>query len=134
MNDNLYCVEKNVSLYDLMQEPKANQAIKLEDKEELEEVLEQIGFDLSLGWEFSEPINHRPRTMKNNHTWTGPMVLGYERQDKEWLKSGFASEEAIIEYCPDPHLRAHLKTIGKQVNYTGALIDEMKKHAKHKTA
>lgn len=131
MIDNLYCVEKNISLYDLMQNLQANRAIKEQDTKALESILYSIGFDVALGWSFTESIEHRPRSMKNNSTWFGPMIEGFELSTKEWLSSGWASEEAIIGYCRDPHLRSELIVLSRQANHTGNLIDDMKKQSKY---
>lgn len=131
MNNNLYCVEKNISLFDLMQDLQANKAIKEQDTKTLETILHSIGFDVELGWSFTESIEHRPRSMKNNGTWFGPMIEGFELSTKEWLSSGWASEEAIIGYCRDPHLRAELIVLNRQANHTGNLIDDMKKQSKY---
>ena len=45
--------------------------------------------------------------------FNGPCVFGTERRDKEWLKGGAASWNAIVESC-DAGLRADLKVMGRE--------------------
>lgn len=126
--DNLYLVEKSVSLYDLMQFPDSKEAVVSQNKEVLGKILYNIGFDISKGYEITESVKHR--ACSTNQEVFCPRIEGFERSDKEWLKSGNASDDAILGYCSDPHLRAHLRVIGQRANHTAAVIDNMKKHSK----
>jgi len=126
--DGLYLVEKAVSLFDLMQFPESKNAVVNNDKAVLEKILHGIGFDVEKGYVITESVKHRASS--TNQEVFCPRIEGYERQDEKWLKSGNASEDAVIGYCNDPHLRATLRVIGQRANHTAAVIDNMKKHSK----
>lgn len=72
--------------------PEINEAFALEHTEEFDEILFSIGVDTYKGYEIQENIQHRNRL--------GKVVICtrwvcIEREDKEWLTSGYASKEAI---------------------------------------
>lgn len=126
--DNLYAVERAVSMYDVLSTEKGREAIQTNNKALLENVLYNGGFDVSKGYTITDSILHRAES--TNEPVFCPRIEGYERSDKEWLKSGYATEGAIIGYCNDSTLRAHLRVIGQRANHTATVIDNMKKHSK----
>jgi len=93
------------SFYDLMQNAEFKKAVVEEDKKKMEELLFSIGFDISQGYDLVSVL-HRPETTKQ--PWMGVRVEGFERTDKAWLDSPYASLEAHIGACPDASKRVHL--------------------------
>lgn len=129
--DDLYAVPISVSMYDIACDPVGNKAIKEDDTELLKQYLDKKGFDLVFGYEITSSVYHRCDNLPPNESWYGPRVVGIEKRTKEWLNSKEASEEAIIGYCRDPHLRSELIVLSRQANHTGNLIDDMKKQSKY---
>lgn len=113
--DGLYFVERAVSLYDLLQFKESKDAVVGSNKKELEKILYTIGFDVEKGYTITESIKHRANS--TNQEVFCPRIEGFERSDEKWLKSGNASDDAIIGYCKDPHLRAQLKYMGRRVEH-----------------
>jgi len=93
------------SFYDLMQNAEFKKAVVEEDKKKMEELLFSIGFDVEQGYDLVSVL-HRPETTKQ--PWMGLRAEGYEREDKDWLDSPYASLEAHIAACPDASKRVHL--------------------------
>lgn len=63
-----------------------------ENKKEFEDILYSLGMDIKTPYETQENVQHRNRFNKvvQCDRW-----VGNERTDKEWVKSGYASQEAI---------------------------------------
>ena len=91
-----------VSFVDLAKIPGGIAIMQRNNKQEIDNLLEQLGFDLKLGWQLMECL-HRPLT--SNQAVFGFRVEGYESCSDEWINSGFASLEARMEAVKDPHLR-----------------------------
>lgn len=70
-----------LSFVDLEKHPKWNKAWKEQNQEVFEEVLFDLGADVTQGWSISVCL-HRPRT--SNAAEYGPMVRFKERTDKGW--------------------------------------------------
>lgn len=98
------------------------------DKKGIDEVLYTNGMDVS---KEVEEIYCTHRTLQGK-IFTGIRYEGFERSDPEWLKNPACSWENKVAACDDPHLRIQLGAMGKQANFTGSLIDHMKKHSKVK--
>ena len=96
---------RNMSFSDLAKVPMAIKIMQNGNKEEIDNLLYQYGYDVKIGYEI-EDKHHRSLT--SNEVVYGPYIMGYERQDQEWLDSGFASMEARMEAVTDPHLRQAL--------------------------
>ena len=95
------------SFKDLLLNPVFKIAAKLDDKKIMKQCFEEIGIDTSLPYEIIHCLH---RTRLSNEPWEGLMVTGYERLDKEWLESSYASYEAKI-HTNDPFLRETLKSL-----------------------
>ena len=94
-----------ISFVDLKCIPGAIGIMERNDKKEVETLLEQLGYDIKLGYEIN--VCHH-RVMTTNQPVYGPRVEGYESCSDDWLDSGFASMEARMEAVTDPHLRQAL--------------------------
>lgn len=101
---------RSLSFVDLAKVPNGVQIMQRNNKEEIDNLLFQYGFDIKYGWELVE-CNHRPLT--SNQAVYGFRVEGVERCDQEWLDSGFASLEARMEAVKDPTLRDALLELCK---------------------
>lgn len=104
---------RSISIIDLAKIPGAVGVIQRNKQEEIATLLHQIGFDTTYGWELNECL-HRPLTAKTNEPFFGIRVEGFERCDPEWLSSGLASAEAILDSCTDKTLRDELVRMNKQ--------------------
>ena len=62
-----------------------------DNPESLKELLKGLGFDISSDIELQEDLTHRNRFGAIN---TCARWVGNERIDKEWLNTGYASQEA----------------------------------------
>ena len=62
-----------------------------DDKENLSEILYELGMDTTRHWEYQQPVQHRNRL---GEVVTSGRYYGIERIDKEYLESGFASPAA----------------------------------------
>lgn len=93
---------RSLSFVDVAKIPGGIAIMQKNNKEEIDNLLFQYGFDIKYGWELVE-CSHRPLT--SNQAVFGFRVEGIERVDQEWLDSGFASMEARMEAVKDPHLR-----------------------------
>lgn len=106
-------VPRSISFVDLKMIPGAIGIMERNNKQEIENLLEQLGFDIKLGYEIN--VCHH-RALTTNQAVYGPRLEGYESCSDEWLKSGNCSLEAKIEAVKDPHLREDLV----QMNRTGS--------------
>ena len=101
---------RNMSFRDLAKVPGAVKIMQNGNKEEIDNLLHQYGYDVRVGYEIEDKYH---RSLTNNEVVFGPYIMGYERQDQEWLDSGFASFEAKVEAVTDPHLREALMEMSK---------------------
>lgn len=92
-----------LSMYNLFAIGEFKDAYLRADKKEVEELLYSIGVDLSYGWCIVDRL-HRP--LGYNEVVQGGVLLYKERVDDEWIKSGYASVEAVIRSTKDSDTRA----------------------------
>lgn len=107
-------INRSISMYDLMTYPEIKKAVLENDKSTFDKCLFFLGVDTSIPYEVKECL-HRPLKKGDNEEWFGGLVVGTERVDSNWLKSGNASWECRIECTRDPEMRATLK----QMSATG---------------
>ena len=93
---------RNLSFSDLAKVPNAIKIMQSGKKEEIDNLLHQYGYDIRVGYEIEDKYH---RSLTSNEVVYGPYIMGYERQDQDWIDSGFASLEARMEAVKDPHLR-----------------------------
>lgn len=96
---------RNMSFSDLAKVPNAIKIMQNGKKEEIDNLLHQYGYDIRIGYEIEDKYH---RSLTSNEVVFGPYIMGFERQDDEWINSGFASLEARMEAVKDPHLREAL--------------------------
>ena len=106
---------RNLSFSDLAKVPNAIKIMQSGKKEEIDNLLHQYGYDIRVGYEIEDKYH---RSLTSNEVVYGPYIMGYERQDQDWIDSGFASLEARMEAVKDPHLRDALLELCK----TGASV------------
>lgn len=99
------------SFHILMRYEPFKKAVEENNQKEFEKILWEAGVDTYLPYEIIS-CQHRPNP-NNPLVFNGPLVTGTERSDKEYLKSGIASWEVIVESC-DAGLRADLKLMGRE--------------------
>lgn len=123
-------VYRQISSYDLLQVKEYKDMLLENNQEALKKVLYDLGLDVD--HEEFEVLSrdHRPLSKKDNIPWFGPIFISAERTDKEWLESGYASEEAVVESKGDVSLIVELNKMGRQSNFTGSVIDNAKRHKK----
>lgn len=68
-----------------------NYRFDMEDTQEFQQLLYSLGIDISLPYERQDNLQHRNRF---NEVVTCSRFVGFERQDNQWIKSGYASQEA----------------------------------------
>lgn len=107
------------SFHTLMQYEPFRKAVKENNEGEFEKILWQSGVDTYLPYEIIS-CQHRPDPSKP-FVYNGPMITGTERSDKEYLKSGIASWDVIVESC-DSGLRADLKVMGREGSADHAFV------------
>lgn len=113
----------NLSLSDLLLVEGFAEAFGKDDKQTIYKILEENGLDTEMG---VEEVVCKHRNLRGNVV-DCLMYQGHERSD-EWLKSGAASWDAIVDNC-SLDLRIDLKTIGAQSNNTGMILDQLERHA-----
>lgn len=92
--------------------------------QEVEDALFSIGFDRK-GLEVEHDILHRPMFSVNNEPWLGSRIIGFERQDREWLFSGRSTLENIIGSQKDSDHRRDLAMMSAQSNNTATIIEHI---------
>jgi hypothetical protein len=121
-------MDKAISFYTLMQYPPFKEAVEKEDTETFNKIIHASGIDTDLPFEIVV-CTHRPNAEKP-FTWNGPRVEGIERTDEVWMKSSNCSFENKVEQSDDKSLRVELKVMSREGNFTGNIIDHMKRHRK----
>lgn len=107
------CVVRNISFWLLMQDEETKKIIEDNDELAFEKILyEKWGVDTGELYEIKS-CKHRPLE-QDPFTFNGPIVLGVERQDSEYLKSGKASFEAQVAAKGDISLQSDIARIGRQ--------------------
>lgn len=90
--------------------------------------LYESGMDVSQGYE-ENLCQHR--NLQNKVTMC-IRYEGYERTDKEWIRSGAASMDAVIGSSNDPHMRATLRTMNRQVQQDTVWVELEEESARKK--
>lgn len=72
-------------------QPEVNKNWIEKNPEEFDKILFELGVDVSVPYEYQDHLQHRNFF---NEVVVCDRVVGNERQDLEWLESGFASTEA----------------------------------------
>lgn len=114
----------NLSLSDLLLVEGFPEAFGKDDKETIYKILEQNGFDTSMG---VDEVVCTHRNLRGNVV-DCLMYQGHERSDSNWLDSGAASWDNVVANC-DVNLRIDLLSMGKQSNNTGMILDQLERHA-----
>lgn len=112
---------RNMSFSDLAKVPMAIKIMQNGNKEEIDNLLYQYGYDVKIGYEIEDKYH---RSLTNNEVVYGPYIMGYERQDQEWLDSGFASFEAKVEAVQDKSLRDALLEMSRTGSADKTWINE----------
>lgn len=114
----------NLSLSDLLLVQGFAEAFGKDDKQTINKFLEQNGMDTSQ--EIDEVVcKHRNL---RGQVVDCLMYQGHELETKAWLSSGAASWDCVVENC-DLDLRIALKTMSRQNNNTGMILDSLERHA-----
>lgn len=99
-------ISRNISESDLATFPEYDGSIAVRNQ-----LLYKLGVDTSLPIETME-CTHRNLQGK---AIEGRLFMGYERLDREWCKSGFASLEAFVAYGGD-------ETMAREVNEMNRVV------------
>lgn len=116
-------VHRAISCWDLMCYEESKEALMGNDEEKIKQILFSLGMDVEQPYDL-ESCHHRPLLKEDNSPWYGPRFVGVERQDEEYLKSGYASWEAKVAASNDPHLRKELRRMGATGSCDRVWIDE----------
>lgn len=105
------------------------EGVTVEDLSEaqLKEVLDFLGMDINT-YEVEEVL-HRPQYSPNNEPWFGKRIVGWERQDKEWLLSKKSSIENVIASQTDGGHAAELMRMSCQNGHTAVMVGHLEKLA-----
>ena len=117
-----------ISHYDLNHFLK-EEGVTVEDLTEiqLKEVLDFLGMDIH-SFEVEE-VMHRPKNTPNNAPWKGKRIVGWERQDKDWLFSRKSSVENLIASQTDGGHAAELMRMSCQNGQTAVMVGHLEKLA-----
>ena len=96
------------SLVDLVQLPDFKLASKMDDKETMNRILYNLGMDTSKEMEWHWCLH---RCLSTNIPQENYRIEGEERLDKEWLTSGNASLDAVIQSSNDISLKDELRKL-----------------------
>ena len=120
---------RSLSFVDLASVPGAIGIMQRNNKQEVDNLLWQYGFDTKAGVQYLECL-HRPLTADTNEPVKGILITGFERDDQEWLSGEFASFEAKLDACEDYELRDELLAMNKQSNFTDNIISHIRNNFK----
>ena len=117
-----------ISHYDLNHFLK-EEGVTVEDLSEvqLKEVLDYLGMDINT-YEVEEVL-HRPKYTENHQPWQGKRIVGWERQDKQWLLSCKSSIENVIASQTDGGHAAELMRMSCQNGQTAVMVGHLEKLA-----
>lgn len=124
----VFSVDYALSVSDLWLVDGFKEAFMNGDEAKVKQFLFQNGMDVSQGYE-ENLCQHR--NLQNKVTMC-IRYEGYERLDREWIKSGAASMDAIIGSSNDPHMRATLRTMSKQVQQDTVWVELEEESARKK--
>lgn len=110
----------SLSLYDLLAQPEFKKAMMEGDDKRVDELLYSVGVDLEKGYQVVDRL-HRP--LGTNQVVSGSVVVYSERLDEEWIASGCASMDAIINSTKDSSVRAEMRSMQDAYMTTGKFID-----------
>lgn len=106
-------VVRNISFSILMKDKETVDIIKSGNQEAFEKILyDKWGVDIYQPYEIWSGC-HRPLE-QNPETFNGPMVIGVERTDKEYISSGNASFEAQVVARNDVSLLMDIQRMSRQ--------------------
>jgi hypothetical protein len=112
---------RSISFTDLAKVPGAVGIMERNNKDEINNLLSQLGFDVKLGFEIN--VCHH-RALSTNQAVYGPRVEGWELMTPEWINSDNSSVEAKVESCTDYTLREELLKLNKQGCSDRSMTDE----------
>lgn len=118
-----------LSFFDLFLDPEFKKAYMNQDKKRVDELLFQVGVDVTKEYNVIERL-HRPLSAKTNEPIKGAMLEYSPRQDKQWLKSGYASWDEQLDACEDVTLKDQLGYISFEYTSTTQMNVEIEKAAK----
>lgn len=113
-----------LSLYDLLLQKEFNLAMREGDYEKVDELLYSVGVDVEKGYQVVDRL-HRPLSTKQ--VVNGSVVIYTERTDKEWIRGGAASMDAVIASVKDPSVRAEMRSMQDAYMTTGKFLDFLNK-------
>lgn len=117
-----------ISHYDLNHFLK-EEGVTVEDLSEgqLKEVLDFLGMDIN-SFEVEEVL-HRPKYTENHQPWKGKRIVGWERQDKQWLLGRKSSIENVIASQTDGGHAAELMRMSASGGHTAVMVGHLEKLA-----
>lgn len=96
-----------LSMYDLMSDKVFAKAVLEGDIDTVNKLLYLVGVDVLRGYTITNRV-HRPLMSRDKLPIEGGVLVYVERQDKEWIQSGCASIDAVINSSTDEFLREDL--------------------------
>lgn len=116
-----------LSVVDALSFPESRKVVLSGDKKLLYEMLYSLGFDVFKSDLEYQICYHRPLVAPNKVVYTGRWVCR-ERDDEEWLNSGWASEEKKREmvFFKDPDLYKDLHEMSSYPNWSGRIEKYLK--------
>lgn len=110
---------RSLSFYDLKKcIPGSVGIMERNNKEEILDLLEKLGFDRKMGYEIEVCLH---RALTTNQPIYGPRITGFECSSKEWKNSEHCSWENKIEEI-DEYLKDDLEAMSKQSNFTADIL------------
>ena len=91
-----YVLVSEAELFHVNPEYSVNWFYEETDKKKLDDLLHNFGMDMQYKYDLQEVTQHRSKLL--NKVVTCRRYFGYERQDLEWINSGFASREALDKF------------------------------------
>lgn len=114
---------KWMAVWDMLTIPEVKDILLSDDMAEIYKLLHDVGFNIDR--EISvDSCYHR---LVNKQIVFGPRFVGSERFDKEWLESGYASEDVWKKEIGkrDVSLLKEIEILGKTSNFTGQIMDHL---------
>lgn len=111
-----------LSFTNLLEQESFKKAYLDGDVEEYNKLLWSVGVDTTKGYEVVYRL-HRP--MGRITPLVGEMLIYYERTDKHWVKTPYASIDAIIDSSDDLYLKGDLRAMQKAYLSLGETLDLM---------
>lgn len=108
-----------VSLSELRKLPRWDETIIERDYKAFMKILFSLGLDVKRGVEVQEGLEHRN---KLNEIVTCTRFVGFERTDKEWLQSGFASTD-VLYAVSDAEVQKEMRRLSKRMDTETTNLD-----------